>query len=75
MMSRRQVESEIEQGRTNLELIPDHVDPLRVVEYGDDLCPCGGTHVDNLKEIGMINIVNRISKGEDVERLEFEPEE
>ena len=72
-MPREQVEQAVEAGRTNLGLIPDSVDPLRVVIIGEnDLCPCGGTHVDNLKEIGEINITNRVSKGENVERLEFE---
>lgn len=74
-MPREQVEQAVETGRTNLSLIPDSVDPLRVVIIGEnDLCPCGGTHVDNLKEIGDINITDRISKGENVERLEFELE-
>ncbi len=72
MMSREQVESKVEEGRTNMELIPDHVDPLRVVGFGDDLCPCGGTHVDTLEEIGEIDIVERVSKGADTERIEFE---
>ncbi len=71
MMSRDRVEAQVEEGRTNLELIPDSVDPLRVVTFGDDLCPCGGTHVDNIEEIGEIEIVDRISKGAEVERIEF----
>ncbi len=73
MMSRDRIEAEVEEGRTNLDLIPDHIDPLRVVIIDDeDICPCGGTHVDNLKEIGEINIINRVSKGANVERIEFE---
>ncbi|MFB6182810.1 MAG: alanyl-tRNA editing protein [Candidatus Nanohaloarchaea archaeon] len=72
-MEREKVEEKIEEGRTNLDLIPDYVDPLRVVIIGDnDLCPCGGTHVDNTEEVGTINIIERTSKGKDVERLEFE---
>lgn len=75
-MPREQIEQAVEEGRTNLDIIPDHIDPLRVVIIGDnDLCPCGGTHVDNIKEIGSINITDRISKGADVERLEFKLEE
>lgn len=74
-MDRDRVESAVEEGRTNLELIPDSVDPLRVVEFGDDLCPCGGTHVDNLEEIGGVSIVDRTSKGDQVERIEFELQE
>ncbi|MCJ7428875.1 MAG: alanyl-tRNA editing protein [Candidatus Nanohaloarchaeota archaeon QJJ-5] len=59
-------------GRSNLDLIPDHIDPLRVVEIeGLDICPCGGTHVSNLDEIGRFIIEDRKSKGEDIDRIEF----
>lgn len=72
MMSRDLVEEKVEEGRTNLDIIPDSIDPLRVIIIGDnDLCPCGGTHVDNIEEIGEIEITNRVTKGADVERLEF----
>ncbi|MCU4971713.1 alanyl-tRNA editing protein [Halobacteria archaeon AArc-m2/3/4] len=67
------VEAAVDEGRSLLEMIPDHVDPLRVVDIEDfDMCPCGGTHVDRLGEIGRIEITDRTSKGENVERLEFE---
>ena len=69
---RERVEREVDEGRALLDLIPDSVDPLRVVEIeGFDMCPCGGTHVDSLGEIGGIDIVNRTSKGADTERIEF----
>lgn len=74
-LPREQVEEMVESGRSNLDLIPDSVDPLRVVIISDeDICPCGGTHVDNIGEIGEIEVVDLISKGESVERLEFELE-
>jgi len=67
------VEENVAEGRSNLDLLPDHVEELRVVEIGDfDMCPCGGTHVDRTGEIGRIEITNRLSKGADVERIEFE---
>ena len=70
--SRDALEAETPDGRTNLDLIPDHVDPLRAVAIGDvDVCPCGGTHVDGLGELGRIEIVDRTSKGADVDRIEF----
>jgi misacylated tRNA(Ala) deacylase len=70
---REEVEAETPEGRTQLDLIPDHVDPLRVVEIEEfDICPCGGTHVDRLGEVGHISILDRTSKGADVERIEFE---
>ena len=70
---REQVEAETPEGRTQLDLIPDHVDPLRVVEIEDfDICPCGGTHVDQLGAVGHISVLDRTSKGADVDRIEFE---
>jgi misacylated tRNA(Ala) deacylase len=75
-MEREKIEEKVKEGRTNLYIIPDHIDPLRaVIIGGEDLCPCGGTHVDNLREIGKIRITDRKSKGADVERLEFELED
>ena len=69
---RSELEEETEDGRTNLDLIPDSIDPLRAVEIKDfDICPCGGTHVDSTGELGGLEIVNRKSKGADVERIEF----
>ncbi|AGB16982.1 putative metal-dependent hydrolase related to alanyl-tRNA synthetase HxxxH domain protein [Halovivax ruber XH-70] len=71
--ARADVEREVDEGRSLLELIPDHVDPLRVVAIEDwDMCPCGGTHVDRLGEIGRIELTDRTPKGADVERIEFE---
>ncbi len=70
--SRADLEAETPEGRTNLDLIPSHVDPLRAVSIGDiDICPCGGTHVENLDELGELEIVERTSKGADTERIEF----
>jgi len=70
---RERVEREVDEGRALLDLIPDSVDPLRVVEIEDfDLCPCGGTHVDSLGDIGRVEVVDRSSKGAEVERVEFE---
>lgn len=67
------VAREVDEGRALLDLIPESVDPLRVVEIeGFDMCPCGGTHVNSLGEIGRIDITNRVSKGEATERIEFE---
>jgi misacylated tRNA(Ala) deacylase len=75
MMSRDEVEERVEDGRTDLSLIPDSVDPLRVVRIGDDdLCPCGGTHVSSLSELGGFSVLSTENKGADTERLRFELE-
>ena len=72
-MDRELVEERVQEGRTNLDIIPGHIDPLRAIIIGsEDLCPCGGAHVDNLGEIGKINIIERETKGADVERIKFE---
>ena len=69
---RDEVEAAVDEGRALLHLIPDHVDPLRVVEIDDfDVCPCGGTHVDSLGELGRVEITDRTTKGTDVDRIEF----
>ena len=69
---RDRVEAETDEGRALLDLIPDSVDPLRVVEIEDfDMCPCGGTHVGRLGEIGRIEIADTETKGAETERLEF----
>lgn len=70
---RETVEQQVPDGRALLDLIPESVDPLRVVEIADfDRCPCGGTHVDSLGDIGRVWITDRTSKGMDTERIEFE---
>jgi len=70
---REAVEQVVPEGRTQLDLIPDHVDPLRVVEIEDfDVCPCGGTHVDATGGIGGVRITDRVSKGAGIERIAFE---
>ncbi len=70
--AREDVEREVDEGRSLLHLIPNSVDPLRVVEIdGFDMCPCGGTHVDRLGAVGHVDILGRTSKGKDTERVEF----
>lgn len=70
---RDRVEANVDEGRALLDRIPDSVDPLRVVEIEEfDMCPCGGTHVDTLSEVGEVDITGYTSKGADTYRLEFE---
>ncbi len=59
--------------RSRVDFEPADVDPLRVVEIEDfDMCPCGGTHVSRLGEIGRVEVVDCTSKGAEVDRIEFE---
>jgi misacylated tRNA(Ala) deacylase len=66
------VEDAVPDGRAQLDRIPDHVDPMRVVEIDDfDVCPCGGTHVDRLGELGTVRITAASSE-DGIERIEFD---
>ncbi len=50
--------------RTKINLLPEHIEQVRVVEIvGLDLQADGGTHVNNTSEVGPINIVDYKSKG------------
>lgn len=71
--AREALERRVKPDRANLDLIPKHVTELRVIEIeGQDACPCGGTHVRNLGEIGRVRMLERSSKGAETMRLEYE---
>lgn len=71
--SRDALERRVKPDRANLDLLPKHVKDLRVIEIeGTDACPCGGTHVRNLAEIGQVRILGRTSKGAETVRVEYE---
>lgn len=59
--------------RTNMDLLPAHVQELRVVQIGDrvDMCPCAGTHVLNLEELGHMTVIGKKSKGKGTQRLSY----
>lgn len=61
--------------RTKINLLPEHIQQVRVVELeGLDLQADGGTHVANTKEVGTIHIVDYKSKGAINKRLVVELE-
>ncbi len=67
------LEETIEEERAILSLIPKSIRRLRVIRIGDfDLCPCGGTHVKNVAELGEMRILRRRSKGKGVDRITYE---
>ncbi len=48
------------------------LEKIRIVKIGDfDLVPCGGTHVKNSSEVGIIKITSVYRKTKDIWRVEF----
>ncbi|NYZ79953.1 alanyl-tRNA editing protein [Candidatus Micrarchaeota archaeon] len=61
-----------EKRRKLFERLPASIKSIRlVIIEGVDVCPCAGTHVKNVSEIGRIRIVGHESKGENTVRLRF----
>ena len=53
-------------------LLPKSVTRLRVISIDEiDVCPCAGTHVRSLKEIGNVEFVKRDNKGAGKQRLTY----
>jgi misacylated tRNA(Ala) deacylase len=74
VMTRQEVNEIMPPERTNMDLLPTSVRELRVVKIDDgfDLCPCAGTHVRQLGEIGNINILGKKSKGKGTQRVTYD---
>lgn len=59
--------------RTKVNLIPEHVDPIRVVDIdGLDKQADGGTHVRSTAEVGRVRVVKTESKGKGFKRMRIE---
>jgi len=53
-------------------MLPSSVKKLRVISIGDiDVCPCAGTHVRSLSEIGSVKFVKKDNKGAEKQRLTY----
>lgn len=75
-MDREEMEERVKVGRAQLDLLPRSITSLRVVDIeGYDLCPCAGTHVRNLTELGHLVPLGRESKGAQKERVHFRLED
>jgi len=74
IMTRDEINSIMPSDRTNMDLLPKSIDNLRIIKIGDnfDLCPCAGTHISNLSEIGDITITRKKSKGKGTQRITYE---
>lgn len=71
-MKREKAVGELDPERTRINLLPDSVKELRIIEIkGLDKTACAGTHVENTKEIGEFEVTNTESKGKNRKRLEF----
>ena len=72
-MTREEINSIMPPDRTNMDLMPKSVKNLRIIEIGNqiDLCPCAGTHVRNIGELGEIEFLGKKSKGKGTQRLSY----
>lgn len=70
---RQILEEKMAEQRYILNMIPKSIPRLRVVDIlGIDICPCAGTHVKNTSELGKVHILERRSKGKDIDRIVYE---
>jgi len=59
--------------RTKVSLIPEHVDPIRVIDIeGIDRQADGGTHVRSTGEVGRVRVVKTEKKGKSFKRMRIE---
>ncbi len=73
VMTREEINRIMPPDRTNMDLLPISVKELRVVRIGEDidLCPCAGTHVRKLSEIGNMRLLGKKSKGKGTQRISY----
>jgi len=73
VMPREQINAIMPPERTNMDLLPSSVRELRIIKIGNnrDLCPCAGTHVQSLGEIGKLEFLSKKSKGKGKQRIQY----
>jgi misacylated tRNA(Ala) deacylase len=73
LMSRTEALADPDLIRTKVSLIPEHVDPIRIVDIGDvDRQADGGTHVADTREVGLVRVTKTESKGKGNKRMRIE---
>jgi misacylated tRNA(Ala) deacylase len=73
-LDRDTAEARLDPERTRLDLLPDSVTEVRIVDVGDgdvDRTACAGTHVRNTRAIGEFEITARETAGSGEERIRF----
>ena len=72
-MTRNEINAIMPQERTNMDLLPAFINDLRVITIGEqqDMCPCAGTHVRNISEIGQLEFTGKKSKGKGKQRVSY----
>ena len=73
-MDRERAERELDTERTRIDLLPEGITELRIVEIGAapfDRTACAGTHVRSTAALGEFVPTGRTTGGSDTERLSF----
>jgi len=74
IMTRDAINAIMPADRTNMNLLPASVSELRIIQIGDrvDMCPCAGTHVSNIAELGHVEFLGKKSKGKGTQRFSYQ---
>jgi misacylated tRNA(Ala) deacylase len=74
-LPREEIEEIVDGDRVDLSRLPGSITELRTVKIEDDstidICPCAGTHVRNISELGRMRIIKRKSKGKGKIRITY----
>lgn len=75
-VDRDRAEATLDTDRTRIDLLPDSITRIRIVEIGPEDDPydrtaCAGTHVGTTDELGRFEVTGRETKGVGEERLQF----
>ena len=75
LLARNQALADPDLIRTKVSLIPESVDPIRVIDIeGIDKQADGGTHVASSGEVGRVRVVKTESKGKANKRIRIQLE-